>query len=296
MAFYAFRLNSLDIVNQRSSHDDMDDDLLTFQVLVNDAEQGAGAITYPAIRSGDQISLNNQFPTTRRHVSPYWIVGPVEAKPTDSIRVAYTGTNQGDLTSEPDQADQDRLETKALDVYFAAMLGTAGESLGAAAIGAAFEAASGPIGKVFDYLGKGSDIIASVVPFIDDPIGAALGKDGFPDCNGLVFAGETRFTGDELSRLPYGPQSSLLVSLPDATEWQNLPVEMTDQAAHDTAKCGAVARTKVSFSVLRIETVSLRTYARLTFAQDGAAIEGGLRPFVASNQTHSLRKLLRLTH
>jgi hypothetical protein len=259
MAFYAFRLNSLDIVNQRSSHDDMDDDLVTFQVLVNDAAYGEGAITYPAIRSGDHVSLNNQPPTTRRHMSPYWIAGPVEAKPTDSIRVTYTGTNQGDLTSEP------------------------------------FEAASDKIGKVFDFLGKGSDVLGSIAPVVEDPVGAALGKDGFPDCNGLVFLGETRFTGDELSRLPYGPQSPVFVSLPSASEWQNQPVELTDEAAHDTGKCGLVARTKVSFSVIRIETVSLRIYAHLTFAQGGASIAGGLRPFVAGNQTHSVRKLLRLT-
>jgi hypothetical protein len=295
MAFYAFRLNSLDIVNQRSSHDDMDDDLVTFQVLVNDVAYGEGAITYPDIRSGELVSLNNQPPTTRRHISPYWIAGPVEAKPTDSIRVVYTGTNQGDLRSEPDQTDQNKLETKALDVYYAAMIGVAAEGLGVAVIGAAFEAASADIGKVLDFLGKGSDVVGSIVPVIEDPVGTALGKDGFPDCNGLVFLGETRFTGDELSRLPYGPQSPVLMSLPGGSEWQNQPVELTDQAAHDTGKCGLVARTKVSFSVIRIDTVSLRNYAPLTFAQGGASIASGLRPFVAGDQPHSLRKLLRLT-
>ena len=116
MPFYAFRLNGLQAVNQRSSHADQDVDVLTFQVLLNDALIGQGAFTYAGIKSGDIVTLVNppsanfQFtplaPTTRKNISPDWIVGPIEVKPGDLVRIIYAGVNQGDLSTEPDQSTQ----------------------------------------------------------------------------------------------------------------------------------------------------------------------------------------------
>src|SRR5919197_3150301 len=108
MPFYAFRLDSVHVLNPRGKIPD--NDVVTFSVFVNQIDRGHGAGFFPALAAGAVIPATAVTPNTRSGMSNDWIVGPLEIAPGDLIHVIYTGFNTSD--SELDLSGQAEIEIK----------------------------------------------------------------------------------------------------------------------------------------------------------------------------------------
>ena len=133
MPFYAFRLNSILVKNPRGKVPD--DDIVTFQVVVNNVLRGQGSILLTDLAAGALIPLvpppstTYTFtplapnPGTAKNISVDWIIGPLMVAPTDGVTILYSGTNLSDNYSGPSQADQDDLEIRILNAFYGALWG-----------------------------------------------------------------------------------------------------------------------------------------------------------------------------
>ncbi len=237
MTYLAFTLNEINVIHRRGKIND--DDVVTFSVLVNQIERGRGATLFPDIPGGGGASIlvRELAPSTGAGIDRNWVIGPLDIRPGDLVTIIYSGTNTSD--SQLDLSGQAQIELKILDALTTAVVGAAG-------LGAIGSAISGALG------------------FIGDPIGKLIGFEAQGPCNGTVFSDALQFTGDGLSGLAFAPLSEhasvLKSTLPGATEFF-FTKSYSDEAHHDSNACGDVARTNVTFSVLRLPFISVRGLA-----------------------------------
>lgn len=287
-SFYAFRLNSIFCQNRRGHVPD--DDVVTFQVLVNTVLKGQGMITLPDMNTGNTTQLalppSNTFSFTplgpsqsSSNISTNWIIGPIGFAPKDGVSVVISVTNISDNYSGTDEKKQDQTETAIANEFYGAFFGQAAAGLTGLAAGTVLTQGSELLGKITDILGV-----------LKDPVGELLGVSGGP-CNGLTFASVTNLLGTEVAALPFVPPSTYQ-SLPGALEFEK-SVSGDDSANHNTDNCGPIAQTTVSFSILQLRSESLRTMLGWCFPTKTPA--GGLRQFVSSGKGFTLRNLLQFT-
>jgi hypothetical protein len=264
MPFFAFKLSKLHITTPRGKIPD--NDIVTFNVFVNQVDRGHGSGLFPALAAGSTVPLAAVKANHRSgSMSQDWIVGPLEIAPGDIIHLVYSGTNTSD--SQIDLSGIAEIEIKILNKIVGAAVGAVGGLVGSA-IGGALGA-------------------------IGDPVGTLLGFQPQGPCNGLVFSNTVEFSGAGLSSLPFSPptpEGGFLASLPQATE-ASFTRSSTDELTHDSSICGDIARTEVTFSVLQVPSVSVRFYANRIFR---ANLRNGLRPLAAPGAAVSIRSLLRL--
>ncbi|EEW26859.1 hypothetical protein [Rhodobacter ferrooxidans] len=248
MALYAFRLDLLHVLVKRGKL--TDSDVVTFAVLVNKVERGAGAGLFPALADNTQVPTAAVAMTSRRGAALNWIIGPFELEPDDAVDVIFTATNTSD--SQISDQDAERLQLKIMDEILTTAIGAIG----------------GPIGAALGFaLGS-----------VTDPVAKFLGWEPRGPCNGLVLADSVAFSGAALGRLGFGPVTvhNSFNSLPNATEF-SMTKDYTDAANHDTEICGEVARTEMTFSVLALAPpISTAFYAKRRKSPVGSL--AGLRP------------------
>lgn len=289
MAFYAFRLNSIFVQNQRGKVPDVD--VVTFQVLVNTALRGQGMITLPGMTSGTTLALalppSNTYSFTplapsqsSSHISTNWIVGPMGFGPKDGISIVISITNISDNWSGTDEKKQDETEIAIANAFYGALFGEITEGLDGLVVGSVLTKGSEILGKISDILGV-----------LKNPVGDLLGPGTGGPCNGLAFASQTSLLGNEVAALTFVPPS-MYQSLPVALEFEK-SVSGDDSANHNTGDCGHVAETTVSFSILQLRSDSLRTMLGWSFPAQSAA--NGLRQFVSAGKGFSLRNLVNFT-
>jgi hypothetical protein len=284
MGFYIFRFETVHIRRKRGNVPD--DDSITFTVMVNQTDRGHGAGFYPALANGAvantwDITVDGlpAYPARNCiHMTQDWQIGPLEAAPSDTVNVVYTGTNVSDsgLSSLGTQK-QDELEIKILDAVAKKFVGLiAGAGLGEA-LGSLFS-------KAFDEA-------------FSDPVGDLIGYKRQGPCNGNVFADAVRFSGSDLDHLAVAPLTyTYFPGTPyPETRTSEFPGirftrSYTDQATHDTNVCGAIAETDVTFSVCRLPYVSVTTWAHRRFQNQ--SLKNGLRRFGTPNTTISIKSLL----
>ena len=278
MAFYAFRLDRINGKFPRGKTND--NDIVTFSVFINQINKGnlAGMFIDPGdiparlvvadkrtgSALGHKITEPSRFPGNWES----WIIGPLEIVPTDGITIIYSGTN----VSKTDWAINDdkraKAETKILDTLISVVIGAAGLGL----------------------IGAG---VSEALGLLTDPIGEFLGLTGgpSPDCNGLVFSDTLQFVGSGLANLPFKHPTGLssYTTLPDATTFESTR-SYTDEATHDSDKCGHIAETDVTFSVLKIPHISVKYYLKALFP--GKHLSGGLKQLVPSGTNISVLSLL----
>lgn len=248
MALFAFRLDMLHVLVKRGVL--TDSDVVTFAVLVNKRERGAGAGLFPALANGSQVPTAAVTMTSRRGSALKWIIGPFELQPDDVVDVIYTVTNTSD--SQISDQDAERLQLKIMDVILITAIGAIG----------------GPIGAA----------VGTVLGAITDPVATFLGWEPRGPCNGLVLADSLAFTGAALGQLDFGPASvtNSFNSLPHAMEF-SMTKAYTDEATHNTEICGEVARTEMVVSVLSVAPpISAAFYAGRRKPPAGSL--AGLRP------------------
>jgi len=289
MPYYAFRLNAIHVQNQRGKIPD--DDVITFQVVVNNVLRGQGTTTLTGIASGAVIPLvpppSPTFtftplapnPASAQNIDEDWIIGPIEVAPGDGVTILYSGTNVSDQYASLNQQQQDSIETQLLDVYYGALIGEAVGGAAGAAIGAVFS-------KTSDILGKVSDVLS----IFKDPVGEILNVQSQGPCNGIAFAGQSQLTGADLAKLPYAPHSEY-ASLPNALEYP-MSVHLTDSDNHNTDTCGHIAETDVMLSILQVTEISVRYYLNRSFRNKNP--ETGLRQYSAAGKATNIRSLVHL--
>lgn len=269
MAFYAFRFDKIHSIFQRAKVNDHD--LVTFGVFVNHIDRGHGSGDFGLLGSGDVVLAAARPPNILSHMSTAWIIGPLEIAPGDDVLVVYSGTNISDLQGLKAQ-EQAEIQLKIMDMLATAAVGYAG----------------GVVGSV----------LGAALGLVSDPIGTLLGYHKQYPCNGVVFSDAVQFTGASLEGLPFQSPSpaSSFPTLPTATEVSftnpNRIGPYTDEAAHDTDTCGHIAETDVTFSVLRLASISVRYYTNRAFA--GKDFSKGLRQLGTPRTTMSVRRLLGL--
>jgi len=273
MAFYAFRLDMIDVKNPRGKIPDSD--VVTFGVLVNQQDRGNGAGYFPAMGAGSRVPAAAVIPNVRNGLGRDWIIGPLEIAPGDSVHVVYSGTNTSD--SQLDLSGQAEIEIKILNAMLGAAVGAPGGDIGAA--------------------------ITTVLSWIGDPVGKFLGFKKHGPCNGPVFSDAVPLIGSGLDNLPFQPppvtHPYVVEVLPGASEI-SFTRAYTDEANHNTDVCGAVAHTEVTFSILQVPSISVGYYARRLFPvhlEQGKPVPDfaqGLRQLVPGGEPWSLRSLLRL--
>lgn len=283
MPFYAFRLNSIDCVNQRGKLPD--DDIITFQVTINGAARGLAATRIESVTSGETEVLASPRdpatpftpipPTTRTNARTDWIIGPFEIAPTDNVAVGFSGTNYSDWELGTDSSDQDKITLALANAFFKAMAGLAIDGVTGALAGLG-------VAGVTDLLGKLSDALGAVA----DPVSKLLGVHAQGPCNGIVFAGAQAFSGADLSRLQFQPPA-VYASLQQAVELAFATQTLDDGANHNTDTCGHIAGTVIHWSALQIPAVPLNRY----FPQ---SLAGGLRQYATPHQDLHLRSFLHL--
>ncbi|MGD0127882.1 MAG: hypothetical protein ABSF46_21165 [Terriglobia bacterium] len=272
MTFYAFRLDLINVKNPRGKLPD--EDIVTFSVLVNQVDRGHGAGLFVALVAGAKGYPVAVPPTTRQGMSNDWIVGPLEIAPGDTILVVYSGTNTSD--EQLDLSWQAEIEIKVLD--------------------AIASAAAGAIG------GAVSSVATTVLGILGDPIGKALGYSDEGPCNGLIFSDAVSFSGSGLDSLAFHPRTESygVGVLQDANTEFTFTRPYTDQTTHNSTNCGAVANYEITFSVLRVPTLSVRRNLRRLFPgawENGVLVPDfsqGLRQLAPPKTEVSLRRLLGL--
>lgn len=221
---YAFRLDRIHAKSIRSNRNDVD--IVNFSVLVNEVQRGRGSAVFP-LWNGSNVPThpdgppNGVAPDIREGMARNWVIGPFELEDADTAHVVYTGTN----TSDGSLSDQD-FERLQLDIL---------NSI----IGAAIGSIGGPIGA----------LVGAIAGAIEDIAGTVLGWEREGPCNGLVFADAVKFRGDELAQLSFEEQDH---NFPNASR-AVITKEYTDEATHPAENCGDIARTAVTFWVIRVE-------------------------------------------
>ena len=264
MRFYAFKLGKIHVISPRGRIPD--NDIVTFNVFINQIDQGHGSGFFPAL--GKESTVPVAAVKTRHRsgsMSTDWIVGPLEIAPGDLIHIVYSGTNISD--SQIDLSGQAEIEIKILNKIVTAAVGAIGGAIGS--------------------------VVGGVIGLIADPVGTILGFKPQGPCNGLVFSDTVEFSGAGLDSLVFRQpmaENGFFASLPNATE-ASFTRSYTDEAKHDSDKCGDIARTEITFSVLQVPFISVRFYIDRFFDTD---LRQGVRRLAAPGSTVSLRSLLRL--
>lgn len=267
MSFYAFRLDTITCKNPRGKIPDSD--IVTFSVFRNQVECGRGAGFFPDMAAPGagftgNVPAQAVTPDIRSGMSKDWIIGPLEIAPGDLIQVVYSGSNTSD-SEALDGQDQAKIELKLLDAITSAVVGAVG----------------GPVGSA----------VTTVLGLIGDPVGRFLGFTPQGPCNGLVFSDTIEFSGAGLDRLPFEPPTvSHSSSSPPGASEVSFTHSYTDEATHDSATCGEIAHTEVSFSVLHMPSLSVAYWAKELFP--GVILRHGLKQLTAAESTVSLRSLL----
>ncbi|MFZ0548322.1 MAG: hypothetical protein WAM60_22940 [Candidatus Promineifilaceae bacterium] len=277
MSFYIFKLDQIRVKQQRGILSDSD--VVTFSVFVNQLDRGHGTATFPAL-------VSSPNPTPAEAVPPrnklningqQWRIGPLEILEGDDVHVIYSGMNISDVNLSSLSSKQlDEIELKILS------------SLGTAAVGGL----TGGLGLI----GEG---IAAALGAIGDPVGKALGYKPQGPCNGLVFSDAVQFTGGGLDNLEMTPLPPQLHTKPPMPRYWTISFtrSYTDEATHDTEKCGPIAETEITFSVLRMSFISvrwLRTNRFIDTSKTPSKIGPGLRQFGQPGTVISLKSLLGL--
>jgi hypothetical protein len=273
MSFYAFRLDQIHAGNPRGQIPD--NDVVTFSVLVNQIDRGHGAGFFPDLAAGSNCPAVAVTANTRNGMSKNWIVGPLEIALGDTVLVVYSGTNTSD--SEVDLSGQGTIEIKILDSITSAAIGAIGGAVASA--------------------------VTTVLGLIGDPVGKFLGYSAPVPCNGVVFSDAVSFSGSGLDSLAFHPNDTPYVVgfLPGSGESGEFSFtrSYTDEATHN-AGCGEVAHYDVTFSVLKVTSISVRSYLRWLFPgawKDGVLVPDfsqGLRQLAAPHAAVSVKGLLGL--
>ena len=254
--YYSFELSRIHCIEPRSRGAN-DIDLITFGVLLNQRDQGHGAVIVPVYRGSSMTpaelmeeSRSNGYGTTFSgvHMGRDWMIGPTEVRDGDGVGMLFTGTNTND--SQLPTADQQKMDRMVLDAYNIYYSWLAGEFVSGLGLTVISEFVGSTIG------GAGS----AIASFLADPVGTLLGYEPQGPCNGLAF-------GDNLSRSSRDLES--LEWAPDPYEWATGPVEMAvmtqsydDSATHPSKNCGATAHTEIEITVRRSQTWSMRRQNR----------------------------------
>lgn len=246
MALYAFCLRELYANYQRGQIPD--DDLVLFSVHLNQELKGWLSGRVPAVVTGSRTpfvacetirfggsALFAGGPRRRRVPETHWIVGPMEIAPTDLVTVAIVGTNLSDGGLSDRDAEQFEIDVLDKITHFV----TGGQLL---ALGE-----SGLLGR-------------EISAVLKDPVGAFLGLRRRGPCNGLAFVDGYTFTGGGLAELPFGPAASSETVIPAVTEAVLPPHHVTDEAQHDRDRCGHIAETEATMSVLRWAHAAVRVF------------------------------------
>lgn len=250
--YYTFELSRIHCIQPRSKGAS-DVDLITFGVLVNQRDQGHGAVIVPVFGGSSMTpaqlmeeSRTNGYGTTFSgvHMGPDWMIGPTEVLDGDDVSIVLTGTNTND--SQLPTADQqkiDRLELDALNIYYSWLTGQFVSALGLAVV-------SEFVGSVIGGAG------GAVASFFADPVGTLLGYEPKGPCNGLAFGANLSRSSRDLESLDWAP---------DPYQWATGPVEMAvitqtydDSATHASQNCGATAQTEIDITVRRSQTWSMQ--------------------------------------
>jgi hypothetical protein len=133
MPFYAFRFDEIKVLETRAKI--LDDDVITFNVFVNNIERGRHARFFPSLDAGTVVH-------------PGWIIGPFELAPNDAVAVVYSGTNTSD--NQLDSTQQDQIEIKILDTITTAAVGAIGGPIGSV-IGSVLGLIGDPVGKFLGF-------------------------------------------------------------------------------------------------------------------------------------------------
>ena len=259
MAFFSFQLARMDPRNIRSRTTDID--LLTFAVVVNGRDQGHGCAVIPVwpglpLESADfnEAADINGFPREASHMSPDWIIGPVEINPLDRVEIGFAAINTSDSQLPSMTAQEvDDWTIKVLDVYYSALFGEFISSLG--------------LTPILDYIGvRGAGAVAA---FFTDPVGTLLGREPQGPCNGTVFSGKKEFTGSTLTALPSTPGEERFRHRVVSTALSEIKEHYTDAEDHNTNNCGELARTDVTLLITRYEKWSLDISLGIEPGRDG---------------------------
>ncbi len=276
MSFYLFRLETIRTTHRRGNIPD--DDVISFSVVINQADRGHGAALFQAMTTNSVATTDDRKPDgalayraeNRLNMSERWETGPFEIAPTDHVGVAYTGTNTSDYgLSGLGTQQQDELEIKILNVVFKKYVGFL---LGYGVL----DDIAGAFSQAFDRAFK-------------DPVGGLIGYQQQGPCNGPVFAGQRQFRGSDLDHLALGPPAFTLYP-GTAYPGTRFTETYTDAANHNTDICGHPAETDVTFAVFRVPFISVKTWARVRFP--GAFLNLGLGKLVPPRPSLSVKSLL----
>ena len=286
MPFYAFRFDMLNSIFQRGKI--ADNDTVAFSVFVNQISRGGIAGLFIGMGSGDSVAAVEVPVDTatgagvgNRIINPNpgwssWIIGPLLIQPGDQVIVNYTGMNISTTDFDRESDAQGKFELQLLDTVIASVAGAAVAGL---------EGAASAIGGA---------ILTWVKGVFPDFLGSLLSITGglTPDCDGLVFTDSISFIGSGLANLTYGVPTiyaDINSSLPHATEC-SFTKQYDDSATHDSNNCGHIAETNVTYTILKVASLSAKYYLGRIFP--GRDLDKGIRQLTTAGKKTSLLELM----
>ena len=149
--------------------------------------------------------------------------------------------------------------------------------------------------------GFGDDLGSALSDAFDkafkDPVGDLIGYHRQGPCNGTVFVGVERFSGTDLDNLVLGPLTYTLYPgtpypLNTFSPYPGIRFTRThtDADSHDTEICGHIAETDVTFSIVRLPFISVRTWTGVRFPN--AVLSAGLRRLRPQGTSFGVKSLL----
>lgn len=263
MSYYVFRLDSFLVRVPRNKPED--DDVVTFNVKVNQVDRGHGSQIFFGMRSSPTpVPVAVLAPNNARNMNRFWEIGPIEIRPTDAVHIVYSATNIQDFRDLGLQTQQqDEIELKILNTLVSSGVGTIG----------------GPVGALAGF----------VIGLFSDFVGSILGYEAPSRCNGIVFADEVLFTGGALQELSLSSLPPPMYGTP-LQPGVRFTRSYTDELSHNSA-CGDIALTDVIFSILKPVVVSVRSLLVSRFPN--SMPEHGLRSVGISG---SLKMALDIIH
>jgi hypothetical protein len=261
MSFYFFKLDKIAVNHKRGNIPDQD--VVTFNILVNQVDRGHGSGIFNGMVAGQTVPAAAVPPNNRLNIDASWNVGPLEIDPGDLVHVVYSGTNISDSQLESlSTKDQDAIELKLVDVAESAVLAP------------------------FATLGEIPAALVDAFDNIKDPVKTIIGFKAQGPCNGPVFSDAVPFAGSGLDNLAMLPPPT-----PQGDPFLSFTQTHTDEATHDNNVCGHFAETSVTFLVFRRASVSVRQLMAQRFPGSGPGFRQHAKPGAA---TISLKSLLGL--
>lgn len=256
---YAFVLSQLEIGETRGKQN-TDDYLVTWSVKINEQHRGSGSGRFEVLTKGAVVPAIRA--DTRDRMSGGWTLGPFELEPEDTVVLTVTGTNIGDSEFRIDQEASEKLQIKMLEGVLSAAAGA--------------------------LTGIAGTVVTGLLSWVTNPVSTLLGWEAPERCNGLVFAGEIPFSLEQLEQLDY-PEDRTLTQVRVAT----ITRDYTDEATHDTAACGAIARTRVYVSIHE-EYGPLSVKSQAIRANQTIDVRRGLRQITGGGDRATLKQLLNI--